>query len=105
MSTLPCKHSFHAECVNNWLRRNNSCPQCRLRVNAPEAADEEADEEEEPFDVDEYMTGPARYQDFQEMDDPATMAAVEAARNTPEYRAAEAAIEAERMRYDPARGR
>lgn len=28
--TIPeCKHSFHAHCIEPWLRRNGSCPLCR----------------------------------------------------------------------------
>lgn len=30
---LPCKHAFHAPCVDNWiLRRSANCPNCRAPV-------------------------------------------------------------------------
>ncbi|KAL1804247.1 hypothetical protein ACET3Z_032894 [Daucus carota] len=28
-SKLPCSHVFHASCVDSWLERNNTCPNCR----------------------------------------------------------------------------
>jgi hypothetical protein len=31
VSTLPCGHSFHAECLSNWMSINPSCPYCRAR--------------------------------------------------------------------------
>ena len=29
---LPCAHAFHERCIAQWLRRSNTCPECRRRV-------------------------------------------------------------------------
>ena len=29
VSTLPCLHIFHIECLKNWIIRNRSCPICK----------------------------------------------------------------------------
>lgn len=29
---MPCQHAFHADELDEWLRRNPSCPVCRKRV-------------------------------------------------------------------------
>jgi len=26
-----CDHSFHQNCINNWISRNRTCPYCRCR--------------------------------------------------------------------------
>ncbi|KAG7640340.1 Zinc finger RING-type [Arabidopsis suecica] len=29
---LPCKHKYHFECVEKWLKIHTSCPQCRYKL-------------------------------------------------------------------------
>jgi len=40
--SLPCKHAFHADCVDEWLRENSTCPMCKKPV--VEDEDEETSE-------------------------------------------------------------
>ncbi|CAM0913976.1 unnamed protein product [Alopecurus aequalis] len=35
-----CKHSFHAKCVDPWLKKSRFCPVCRADVVAKETKDE-----------------------------------------------------------------
>lgn len=32
--TLNCKHCFHSNCVDRWLKCNRQCPMCRVNVDA-----------------------------------------------------------------------
>jgi hypothetical protein len=29
---LPCCHGFHSKCINEWLKTNDTCPECRLSL-------------------------------------------------------------------------
>ncbi|OMO62496.1 Zinc finger, RING-type [Corchorus olitorius] len=32
LTVLTCKHSYHPECINNWLKINKVCPVCSAEV-------------------------------------------------------------------------
>lgn len=29
---LSCKHQFHAKCINEWIKRQRTCPMCKTPV-------------------------------------------------------------------------
>ena len=39
VSPLPCGHYFHAECIENWVKDNPTCPMCRAEI-TPEKLEE-----------------------------------------------------------------
>lgn len=36
---LPCQHTFHSECADEWLRRNRTCPICKRSIRQSERED------------------------------------------------------------------
>ena len=31
-SALPCGHCFHTECIYEWISKNMTCPECRVKL-------------------------------------------------------------------------
>jgi len=46
VTTLPCFHQFHSECVNPWFQTKLNCPTCRHSIRNNEMHGDEEEEEE-----------------------------------------------------------
>ncbi len=31
-TVLPCLHGYHAKCIEQWFKENNTCPRCRINI-------------------------------------------------------------------------
>ena len=40
--TLPCLHTFHAECAEEWLKKKKVCPLCQFSIDGQEAEGSDA---------------------------------------------------------------
>eukprot|EP00696_Hemimastix_kukwesjijk_P007557 gnl/Hemi2/1955_TR699_c0_g1_i1.p1 gnl/Hemi2/1955_TR699_c0_g1~~gnl/Hemi2/1955_TR699_c0_g1_i1.p1 ORF type:complete len:485 (+),score=89.42 gnl/Hemi2/1955_TR699_c0_g1_i1:114-1568(+) len=40
---LPCKHFYHVECIDEWLRRNKTCPVCKHPIDVAHASQSDSD--------------------------------------------------------------
>jgi len=36
VTTLPCNHWFHGDCVTAWLKEHDTCPHCRKPISTPD---------------------------------------------------------------------
>ena len=36
LKQLPCRHIYHLECVDSWLKQENKCPVCKGEVDISE---------------------------------------------------------------------
>lgn len=33
ITTFECKHNFHLKCLNQWVSKSPTCPECRTNLN------------------------------------------------------------------------
>jgi hypothetical protein len=33
ITTFECNHKFHLSCLNQWVAKSHTCPQCRAKLN------------------------------------------------------------------------